>query len=465
MDAFSIPELLAEIERLRRELAVRDRRVEQLEQTIRDLHSRLQAVQRAAKRQAAPFSKGKPKAKPKKPGRKKGEDHGKHGHRPPPESAEIDETLEAALPECCPDCGGVIEETHVDEQFQTEIPRKPIHRKFNVHCGRCQECGKHCRGRHPLQTSDAVGAAASQLGPDAQATVVYLNKHAGMSYGKIADTFARCFGISVSRGACTRMVLRAGEQLKPVYQEIKEHIKESKHITPDETGWRIGGRPAWLHVGVGDDGTTCYVIDPHRGAEVLAGIIGFDWSGTMTHDGCPSYDRFQESCHQQCVDHAMRRARELADKQQGAAKRFPNQVIDLFAGALHTRDQYLAGDINDAALADAHEDYVSQLLDLTVKPRVNELNETFAKHLYNHGEQWFQFLVDPSIPATNHRAEQALKTPIVNRKVCGGNRTDNGKEAQEIVCSVLQTCKNKAIEVVDYISSAFCGAVANLFTR
>ena len=352
MDASSIPELRAEIERLRRELAERDRLIEQQRQTIRDLHNRLQAVERSSKRQAAPFSKGKPKAKPKKPGRKKGDEHGTHGHRPPPSSAEIDETLEATLPTCCPDCGGVIEETHVDEQFQTEIPRKPIHRKFNIHCGRCQECGKHCRGRHPLQTSDAVGAAASQLGPDAQATVVYLNKHAGMSYGKIADTFKRCFGILVSRGAGTRMVLRAGEKLKPVYQEIKEHIKESKHITPDETGWRIGGHPAWLHVGVGDDGTTCYVIDPHRGAEVLAGIIGFDWSGDMTHDGCPSYDRFwvhvtNNASTMRCA------ARDLAEKQIGAAKRFPNQVIDLFAGALHTRDQYLAGDINDAALADA----------------------------------------------------------------------------------------------------------------
>ncbi len=62
-------------------------------------------------------------------------------------------------------------------------------------------------------------------------------------------------------------------------------------------------------------------------------------------------------------------------------------------------------------------------------------------HLYHHGEQWLQFLEDPDIPATNHRAEQALKTPIVNRKVWGGNRTDTGVHAQVVTLSVLETCK------------------------
>ncbi len=155
----------------------------------------------------------------------------------------------------------------------------------------------------------------------------------------------------------------------------------------------------------------------------------------------PRFVSFQEAVHQQCVDHGLRRARTLADKQVGSAKRFPLQVIELFQAALQTRDQFLAGQIDEAALERAHERYVSQLLDLTEKPRINQLNDTFAKHLYNHGEQWFMFLLDPTCPATNHRAEQALKVPIVNRKVWGGNRTHAGADAQAVTSSVLQTCK------------------------
>jgi len=462
MDAAAFRELRTENERLRQQLAERDRLIEQLQQTVRDLQKRLELAERSAKRQAAPFSRGEPNKNPKKPGRKKGDQHGRHGHRPPPPT-QVDETHEAPLQPHCTECGGDIVETHLDEQFQTEIPRKPIIRKFVIHCGCCKNCGKHFRSRHPLQTSDATGAAQSQIGPDAQAAIVDLNKRAGMSYGKIACTFDRLFGIDLARGACSQIVLRAGQRLQPVYAQIKQRIKTAEHLTPDETGWRIGGHPAWLHGWVGGDGTTCYAVDPRRGAEVLGEIIGFDWSGTMTHDGCPSYDRFMAATHQQCVDHALRRARALAEKQTGAAKGFPMQVIDLFARALQARDRFRDGKIDQAAIVQAHEQYVSELFDLTEKPRVNDLNDTFAAHLYHHGERWFEFLLDPNVPATNHRAEQALKTPIVNRKVWGGNRTDMGAQAQAVTSSVLQTCKNKAIDAFTFVSDAFRGVLGNLF--
>lgn len=463
MDATTLQELRAENEELRRRVAEQDRVIEQLVQTNRDLQQRLEAAERTAKRQAAPFSRNTPKKNPKKPGRKPGDQHGRHGHRPPPPPSQVDEIHEAALPDRCSECGDVIVESHVDVQYQTEIPRTPVVRQFDVHCGNCRGCGKAYRGRHPLQTSDATGAAKSQLGPDAQAAIVDLNKRAGMSYGKIASTFDKFFGIHVTPGACAQVVLRAGRRLEPVYMQILDRLKTAEHLTPDETGWRIGGCPAWLHGWVSGDGTTGYAVDPRRGAEVLADLIGWDWSGRMTHDGYASYDRFVNTVHQQCVDHALRRARALVDKQTGAAKYFPQQVIELFQGALQVRDAFLVGTIDHAALAQAHRDYVAALLELTELPRLNERNETFAAHLYHHGEQWFQFLEDPNIPATNHRAEQALKTPIVNRKVWGGNRTDAGGQAQAITSSVLQTCKNAAIDTFTYMSDAFRGVLGNLF--
>ena len=355
MDAPSYQLLLRENEQLREQVA-------RLERTVRDLQQRLEQTERSAKRQAAPFAKGEPKKNPQKPGRKKGTRHGRHAHREPPPPDQVDETLEAPLPEQCPDCGGKIIEDHLDEQFQTEIPRQPIVRKFSIHCGHCPTCGKHVRGRHPLQTSDATGAAQSQLGPDAQATVVYLNKRAGMSYGKIADTFQSCHGISLTPGAAAQIVLRAGQRLQPVYAEIKERIQTSHHLTPDETGWRIGGHPVWLHDWVGDDGATLYAIDPQRSAEVLEKVIGIDWSGNMTHDGFSSYERFADALHQQCLDHALRRARRMVEKQSGAAACFPQQVIELFTAALRQRDRLNAADADARCRDRIYQTYSHRLL-------------------------------------------------------------------------------------------------------
>jgi len=457
MDAPTYEQLLRENQLLREENA-------RLRQTISEFLKRIEELERSAKRQAAPFSKGEPKKNPKKLGRKKGKQHGDHARRESPPPERVDETLDAPLPDQCPNCGGDVIEDHLDQQFQTEIPRQPIVREFKIHCGHCKKCGKHLRGRHSLQTSDATGAAQSQLGSDAQAAIVYLNKRAGMSHGKIADTFDKFFGITLTRGACAQVVMRAGKILQPVYEQIKERIIDSNHLTPDETGWRIGGHPAWLHAWVGDAGATLYAIDPQRSADVLQKVIGIDWSGSMTHDGFSSYERFENVLHQQCCDHALRRARSLVDKQTGAVKIFPQQVIDLLTAALRLRDRFDEGNADADRRRLAYEDYTQRLRDLTVRPRANEENDRFAKHLYNHAASWFLFLLDPTIPATNHRAEQALKTPIVNRKVWGGNRTDAGGQAQAVLSSVLETCKNKTVNAFTFMSNAFRGILGNLLT-
>jgi hypothetical protein len=41
--------------------------------------------------------------------------------------------------------------------------------EFQIAIGRCQHCGRRLQGRHPRQTSDALGAAAHQIGPQALA--------------------------------------------------------------------------------------------------------------------------------------------------------------------------------------------------------------------------------------------------------------------------------------------------------
>jgi len=166
----------------------RDRRIAELGRMVARLQAKgavlkrqLEEAVRAGKRQAAPFSKGPPKPEPKKPGRKPGKDYGTKAHRQPPPPDKIDEIHEAPLPDSCPDCGGPIDEADIKQQFQTEIIRQALHRQFNIHIGTCRSCRRRVQGRHPLQTSDALGAAASQLGPDAQAAAVELNKNAGLA--------------------------------------------------------------------------------------------------------------------------------------------------------------------------------------------------------------------------------------------------------------------------------------------
>jgi transposase len=285
------------------------KQVAELTARVAELTRKLDEATRAAKRQAAPFRKGPPKPNPKKPGRKSGDAHGRHGHRPPPPGP-VAESLVASLPEVCPRCSGPLIPTGTAEQFQTEIPRQPLIRQFTVHLGHCGNCGRHAQGRHPLQTSDALGAAASQIGPDAQAAVALLHTQAGLSHGKVAAVFGALFGITLTRGASAQINGRAGTRLEPECRRILASIRASKQLSVDETGWRVGGQPAWLHVWVGDR-ATAYAIDSQRSAEALEREIGIDWSGVLCHDGYSTYDRFERAIHQSCLAHVLRRVREL----------------------------------------------------------------------------------------------------------------------------------------------------------
>jgi transposase len=427
------------------------KQVADLTAQVAELTRKLDEATRAGKRQAAPFRKGPPKPDPKTPGRKSGDAHGTHGHRPPPPPDQIAERHQATLPEACPHCRGNLIETGTADQFQTEIPRTPLIRQFTVHIGYCGACGKCTRGRHPLMTSDALGAAASQIGPDAQAAVALLHTQAGLSHGKVAAVFGALFGIRLTRGASAQINGRAGGRLEPAYQQALASVRASEQLAADETGWRVGGHSAWLHVWVGDR-ASAYAIDPQRGADALERVIGIDWSGVLSHDGFASYDRFAGAAHQSCLAHVLRRARELlADAARGAV-RFPRQLIALFTAAIHRRNQ-LGGRVEtDAERERERSTFDDRLLALVRGPRAVPAYVTLAKHLRNHLEQWFTFVFDPSVEPTNWKAEQAIRPAVVNRKVWGGNRTWVGAGAQQVLMSVFETCRRHARPVLDFVS-------------
>jgi len=436
----------------------REQRIRQLQSEIERLKQQLEDAQRAGKRQAAPFSKGPPRQEPKRPGRKPGLAYGRKGHRRPPE--QINEFYEASLPDACPECGGPIEETRVATQYQVEIPRRPIQRQFNVHIGHCRQCHQRVQGRHPLQTSDALGAAASQLGADAQAAIVDLNKHKGLSHPKVADCLKTLFGITITASGVTHVIQRAAQRCLPVYQQLVDSLPSTAWAVPDETGWRVGGRNAWLHALVGPT-QTVYVVDPTRSGDVAERLLGTLYDGILIHDGWSAYDRF-DTFHQQCLQHVLRRCRQLLATATDAAVLFPYQVMGLFEAALDLRDRHLAGKVSAAGLVIARSRLLHGLEEVLTPIQADPANERLARHLLKHLADWFTFLFFLGLDATNWRAELAIRFGVLLRKVWGGNRTWRGAEAQGILMSIWRTCWQRGLAPLDFLSGLLRGPVVPL---
>jgi transposase len=447
-------QLRDENQRLREENRQLGLRVETLEAQVRKLTALLEQAQRTGKRQAAPFSKGTPKPDPKTPGRKPGKDYGPKAHRPLPEQ-KPDEIFDVLLPRECPDCGGLAEEDHVEQQFQVEIPRQPIVRRFDIHVGRCRRCGRRLRPRHPLQTSEATGAAASQLGPDLQTVIALMKDRYGLSYGDIQGLLEEAFGISVSRGGAAQVVRRVAERHEPAYQAIAPIVRRSDVVYPDETGWRIGGWPQWLWVFVTPTAVFC-VIRPSRGHDVPEAVLGADYNGRMGHDGWAPYDFFRKATHQQCLEHLLRRAHGLLERATRGAVHFPRKVAEFLGDALGLRDRRNEGAISPHGLAVARGRLEKRLDRLLGGNLSHPGNRKFQKHLVGHRDQILTFLYEPDLEATNWPAEQALRPLVVNRKVFGGNRTAAGGHAQEILGSVFATFAKRALDTVSVVSTIIC---------
>lgn len=416
-----------------------------MREQVAKLSAALEAALRQGQRQAAPFSKGSPVAEPKPPGRKSGRRHGPHAHRSLP--PRIDETYDVPLPPECPHCGAQhLHETHVAVQYQTEIPRTVIYRQFNLHVGCCDGCGRTVASRHELQTNAARGAAASQLGPNVHALLALLNKALGLSHGKSVQLLRTRFPeLHMARATSVRSTLRTAARCQPAYEQLRSNLRGASEVAPDETGWRVGGRSAWLHAFVSRR-ETCYVIDRTRSHQPAEQLLGLDWSGTLVHDGWIVYDRFTRAFHQQCVRHLQRRCQELLETAVCGAVRLPRAVLGLIDQAFALRRAWRGHRLSGDDLAEQGLGLACELEQLASGRFTHEPNRRLAKHILGHAMHWFGFLIDPTIQATNHWAERAIRPAVVNRKVWGGNRTWSGARAQGILMSVIRTCHQRAVE-------------------
>ena len=62
-----------------------------------------------------------------------------------------------------------------------------------------------------------------------------------------------------------------------------------------------------------------------------------------------------------------------------------------------------------------------------------------AKRLLRHKDELFQFVRYPGLSANNNLAERALRSLVVQRKVSGGSRSQQGSQTSMRLASLFQT--------------------------
>jgi transposase len=423
-------------------------------EALRDEVSRLkqmvEMLQRQARRQAAPFSKNHSATHPRRPGRRPGLAYGTKAHRQVPDH--IDETVIVPYPKLCPGCGAEVVYEDTEHVYQQELPAQAVlNRCFAVQRGRCPRCGAAVRSRHPDQASSATGAAGCHLGPRAAAHAVVLSKECGLSATKIARLFG-LLGISVTPGGIVGLLHRCARAALPTYRALIAGVRNSGVVSPDETGWRVGGRGAWLWAFVGE-GVTVYLIAAGRGFAQAAVVLGGDFGGVIVRDGWAPYRKFALATHQSCLAHLLRRCHEMIE---AAPTPETNQlalsVRGLLKDALALREEAATGTVDAEAYLDELGSLARRRDRLVEQSPDDPADARLVKHLRREAGALFSFLSLPGVAATNHHAERAIRPAVVNRKSWGGNLTWRGAATQQVLASVLRTACQQGRDPVEIMT-------------
>ena len=431
-----------QIEELERENGQLRRENEQLQRRVKELERLLEEALRKLKRQAGPFARDVPTQNPRTPGRRAGERYGQHRRRRTP--AAVHEEHAAKLPDRCAHCGGPLECDGSVEQYQEDIVRQTVQRLFHVEVGHCRRCGRRAQGRHRLQTSDAFGAASVQIGPEALALAAELHHGMGLAYGKAAAVLRVGYGLRIDRSTLCRAAARLAERAAPTYKHLQAELNQSPAVWLDETGWRLAGRPGWLHVAV-TLRITVYHIDRRRGFAAAQHLVAASYRGVLGHDGWQPYYRYAAAVHQSCLSHLYRRCDAiLMSTDPTQPPWFAGAVLDFLLRAFAIERRRRAGALHphgQCVLLGRMEHALERLLAWPIEN--SPLERRLQKHLRHEAPYLLTFLYCPDAESTSNRAERAIRPAVVARKTWGGNRTAPGAGTQQVLMSVFATYRQQ----------------------
>jgi hypothetical protein len=436
------------LESLLTRIAELEEKVRALEAENRDLRDRLGEAQRQAARQAAPFrrreSKKVPDAQKKRPGRPKGH---RGSFRTLP--ARYDDHVVVPLT-ACPGCGGAVERVEPIEQFIEEIPPiRPRVTRLVTYRGRCAGYGE-VHSTHPLQTSTATGAAQVQLGPNARAWAIALNKQFGLTTHKTCRVLRGLAGLSLSPGGLAQAARRTAEKVLPSFDRLVQEVRAAAAVYADETSWYVGGPGHWLWTFTTADATV-YHVDHTRGRRVVLDLLGEGFAGILVSDCLAAYESLPYRVHK-CVARHQKAIAEARDRPDTVDPSHLHRWKLLFTMVIALwKHRATLGEEEFAR----QRTYLEQALDrLLAEDRTQPGDRAIQRRIGKRRAAVLGCLDDPAAEPTNNRAERSLRDiGVIARKVSCGNKTEAGKVAWERLTSLAVTCQQHGHDFVSWLAA------------
>jgi hypothetical protein len=266
-------------------------------------------------------------------------------------------------------------------------------------------------------------------------------------------------GLHVSVGELRVLLDAAAERGQAAYDALKAEIRGSPVVQADETSWREDGQHGYVWAFLTP---TVRYFERHgtRSSQVPKDVLGEDFTGIVVSDGYKGYDPLP--CEKQrCWVHLLRHGHRLRTKYPEAmdAHAWVDALKQLYqdAVALVATPDYAARP-EEARLAHRLA-FQARLTALATPHRRAAVKEwaNLATYLTDYRNEMFVFVQHPAVPSHNNAAEQAVRGPVIARKICGGTRSAQGSRSKMVLFSLLDTCVLRGLDPVTALEGLLRG--------
>jgi transposase len=425
--------------------------VQSLERRIAELEERLG---KNSTNSSKPPSSDPPSVKRKPPapstGKKRGGQPGHHRKaRPLVPTEQLRQIIDCKPSECrwCHQQLYGDDPEPIRHQVAEVPPVQPTVDEYRLHRLVCPRCHTSTCATLP------PGVPTGAFGPRLRAILSVLAGGYRLGKRPIRRLAFDLLGLSISLGMICRLERQSADELEAPVKELREYVREAAVAHIDETSWWQGRDKMWLWTAV-TRLVTVFVIAPSRGADVAKDMLGTDAKKVVISDRLKSYGWIKR--RQFCWAHLNRDFQAMVDRGGESAevgRLLLGHSERLFGWWHRVRDGTMARATlrtNVAIMRFSFRDDLRRGLDCGCSKTAGTCRELLAgeTHLWT-------FVRVEGVEPTNNDAERALRHGVIYRKLSGGTDSEAGSRFVERMLSVVATCRQQDINVLDYLTRCY----------
>jgi transposase len=317
---------------------------------------------------------------------------------------------------------------------QVEIEIKTKITECRLHAAQCQ-CGHITRATLPPEM------ASSHFGPRLTAIVAYLTAVVHAPRRAVEEFCRTVMGVHLSHGTVQNMLHQMSRAVKPAVSDLHDRLPSKEVVNADETGWH--GRWLWVFV----TSTFVYFHIAHsRGSKVLKEVLGERFDGILGVDRWGAYSKYHRGRMQLCWAHLKRNIQGILDLgiRTGSleTQHFANRLHHYRRKLMKSWHRFKSGEITRSELI-----WQADIIEWAIKKHLERYRDypqkkirNFARNLLTRFDHLFTFVHCEGVEPTNNSAERGVRPAVQWRKICFGNKSDQGARITARLLTVARTC-------------------------